>query len=565
MPEKVQTLTITNFTGRLTRILNGDINSGFAKFNTSWGYDPFSKPMNLTWNYQTSSIATVGSLITAMPLAGIKKSNPYFFLLDQSGNYYWMKNSSSAWVNGNISFNPLDDAVISVVGGFSVLGGTWNYGAGIENFSGDVVVSSDTNIIWINGATTVGSASSVLGTVGSVVTAPHPLKEFQGKLYYGNGNNIGEIINVGTFGTVTTGSKLSPALPEGATVTDLDVTPEGDYLLITASFASPTYLGFPSLAWTSAGDFQNYAAKSFVFYWNGSDEGATASKALPSFPATALSTFLDKQYTTIQDAFGMALMEGNKKLVTLPNSYNPFANSLSPNGTFLTWVSTEGMANSLDGSTSNNQYSSTFASLYYFGQLDEENPPGLWRMTRISPATPSTYLMQYAPFNQVINNYSFYGNEVWGVGKHFIGTQDARKSSYSSVIGRLHRFTLNPSQDTSPALGTYETQTQLFSKRISVAQIRVYCEPTIAGNAFQLDLIGANTNNFGNGIPIEDGTYTYTFGDLTDPQSGSTSVERINFPGNIKTQYSLGIRITNTGTTQMTIKKVEIDYTEEGK
>ena len=44
-----QTIVITNFGGRLTRILNGDMNFRFAKFATSWGYDPFSKPMNLTW------------------------------------------------------------------------------------------------------------------------------------------------------------------------------------------------------------------------------------------------------------------------------------------------------------------------------------------------------------------------------------------------------------------------------------------------------------------------------------------------------------------------------------
>ena len=45
----METIEITNFQGRLTRILNGELNSGFAKFTTSFGYDPFSKPMNLTW------------------------------------------------------------------------------------------------------------------------------------------------------------------------------------------------------------------------------------------------------------------------------------------------------------------------------------------------------------------------------------------------------------------------------------------------------------------------------------------------------------------------------------
>ncbi len=254
----------------------------------------------------------------------------------------------------------------------------------------------------------------------------------------------------------------------------------------------------------------------------------------------------------------MALMEGNQKLLTLPNNTNPTANSLSPNGTFLTWVSTEGTNLRNPSSVFNNTYSSVFASLYYFGKLDEGNPTGLWRMNRISPIA-GNYTMQYAPFNQVINNFSFYGREVWGFGKHYIGTQDSIPDSYTSVVGRMHTFLLNPANYTSPTRGVYETQTQLFSKRIGVSQVRIYCDPTVAGNAFRLDLIGSDGN------PVPNGTYTYAFGDVVDPQSGSTSVERINFQGDIKTQYSLGVRITNTGTTQMVIRKIELDISDEGK
>ena len=43
------TLEINNLGGPLTRRNNGDINSGEARFETSWGYDPYSKPGNLTW------------------------------------------------------------------------------------------------------------------------------------------------------------------------------------------------------------------------------------------------------------------------------------------------------------------------------------------------------------------------------------------------------------------------------------------------------------------------------------------------------------------------------------
>lgn len=567
----VQTIAITNFTGALTRQVNGDLNSGLAKFATSWGYDPFSQPGNLTWNYQTTSIvgttASIGgaSLPFGLPLAGVKTSKPYYYVVDNFGYYRVLQNTRVSYFigSGNVVFNPVADGVVSTIG---TVPGSFNFGAGMANFGGGVVISSDQNIVWFNNSSSgvsVDSQASVFGNASSVLAAPHPLKEFQGKLYYGNGNNIGEIINTGTFGFITTGSKLSPALPSGLTVVDLDVTPEGDYLLITGSFESPPYLGNGGgTHFTTTADFQNYAADSYVFQWNGSDTGVTAVRALPNFPATALSTFLDNQYTTIQDAFGMALLQGNQKLLTLPNNNSPFYNSLSPNGTFLTWVSVEGFAGTLTATS--NGYSSVFSSLYYFGKLDEQNPTGLWRMNRIAPIG-NGYTTQYTALNAVVTNYSSYSNEVWGFGRHLIGTQDALAQNFSSVFGRLHVFLLNPAQNTTPTQGVYETQTQLFSRRISVSQVRVYCDPTVSGNGFRLELLGSQYSNFGTASPVSNGVFTYTFGDVVDPQSGSSSVERINFNPDSKTQYSLGIRITNTGTTNMVIRKIELDFSEEGK
>src|SRR3990167_2561462 len=65
---KQETLTITELGGPLTRRNNGDINSGLANFDSSWGYDPYSKPGNLTWMEQPTSILSgdSDSLIVAM-------------------------------------------------------------------------------------------------------------------------------------------------------------------------------------------------------------------------------------------------------------------------------------------------------------------------------------------------------------------------------------------------------------------------------------------------------------------------------------------------------------------
>lgn len=557
MPKKVQTIAITNFGGRLTRVVNGDLNSGFAKFATSWGYDPFSKPGNLQWNYDTSSIAQVSS--TA--LAGVNYKGPLMSFIDRAGQYYIMGNNAGGVVNDNYSIDPLSDSIIGIYNMSSIFG-TFNYGAGVEQFGteGNVVYSSDNTIVTVDQhpndfPVLVSAFNSVTGNASSVTAGlPHPLKEFQGDLYYGNGNNIGRIENIGTFGTITNGAVLNPALPEGLVITDLDVTPEGDYLIITGSFSPPPWLGNVS-TYISDSNKRAAAGQSFIFYWNGSDEAVTAIRTLPSFPAPSFETFLDTQYTVMQDTFGMALMEGNKKLLTLPNNVNPNSNALAANGTFLTWVCVEGIGGVGEGT---NRYSSVVGSLYYFGKLDEENPAGLWRMNRTYPIGQRS--IQYAPYNQVVGNFSSYVNLVQSYGRHFYSTQElVFPDNTSSVMSRFHRFVLNPGEVTQPTQGTYETQTQLFSKRISVAQVRVYCEPTVANNSFRLDLIGAD------GDPIEGGTFTYRYGDIVDPQTNSPSVERINFQGNIKSQYSLGVRITNTGTTNMLINKIEIDISEEGK
>lgn len=543
--KEVQTITINNFTGRLTRYLNGDLNSGYAKFATSFGYDPFSKPGNLLWNLQPTDIKSTGrSSITSVGLAGFKTSDPFYTMVDAGGKVYIIStNLSTINVGVNVTTNALYDNP-SLIANYSTLTGPFNYGAGIVPVTtGEFLLSSDTRVLDIQADL---SGSSVLAIFTSSVTAniPHPLIEFLGKNYYGNGNNIGEI-----DGVIINGARLSPPLPSGMRVTDLDVTPEGDYLIITASdSASPQSRDY--IAQLTTGPI-NYAANSYIFYWNGVDDGVTTYKKLPSFPAQALETFLGSQFTFIQDAFGAALLEGNKKLLTMPNNLQPMPNALSANGTFLTWSCVEGTG-SVTSSTV--RYDDTFTSLYYLGKLDEENPTGLWRMLRIAPTSDQAYI---SPMNQVINNFSQMGDLVVGWGKHYVSTEERNSPYPDTITQHFYRWVLNPGGNTAPVLGVYETQTQLFSKRMHVVQVRVYTEDTVANNGFQLDLIGADGTSFY--------TNSYAFVAGSDVQKLQGSLERINFNPNADAGYALGVRLTNTGTTNMTIKKVEIDWSPEGK
>lgn len=560
MAKEILTKEITNFSGRLTRIVNGDLNSGFAKFTSSWGYDPFSKPMNLTWLEQPTDISASiwGSLSSDLILDAQTRvestSTPiqYVYMLGQSGKLYKVQESDTGIPN-------LD----SVVGITSVLTSigvpTFTYGGAIRFFGSNpkLYASSDSQIVSSPlpptgaGPTIVASVGGVASIFGNVF---HPLQEFAGQLCFGNGPTIGVISETGTVTSsiigvsgTNTASQLIPPFPPDTRVNDLEVSPDFDYLLVGASnMMHEQLLGTgPSLTPSFSGD-------GFLFKWNGSDTGTTAGRFLGSYAVTAMQTYLGNQMFFSNDSFGASVNDGTKKILSLPNNKSPFPNATDINGNFLTWFSPEYPPNS----------SVLQASLYYFGSLDEENPSGLWRVARIQSTQSSVANISFTPMNRLVSNKSFtenVGNSsifTAGFGKHYLSiSSDSALSSKQYV----YRFLITPTGTGTPQRGIYETQTQLFSKRVGLAQIRVYTEPTVAGNSFQLDVIGADGN------VVADGTYTYTFGDTTDPQSGSTSLERINFNTNAKTQYSVGLRLTNTGTVNMTIKKIEIDYTEEGR
>lgn len=535
----METITITNFTGRLTRILNGDLNSGFAKFATAWGYDPFSKPGNLTWLYQPTDIKStvITDAVLAAKLISDDSVQRYVYAIGNAGRVYKIDPTQSA--SGDV---PLYDTPSLISGISSAVSGSFDYGADMEYYNGRLQITSDSKIVGVS------LAGSVLGTSSLTSALYHPQVQFLGKLYVGNGNNL---VEFDTTNTITNGARLSPPLPMGLYITDLDTTPDGVYMIISASYLYPTNISSPG---GQSDRGAPYAVESYQFYWNGIDTGITSNLVLPSFPATALNTFLDKRYYFMNDAFGMALFEGSNKLLTLPQNLAPMPDASTSNGTFLAWAAPEVTGSTINSATG--QGTNTFTSLYYFGNLDGENSAGLWRMMRQAP-TASNHTWR-VPTNMMVNNYSFSLQFVAGWGKHYISVIEYNSGGASNTY-HYYRFVLPPAADTSPLLGVYETQTQLFSKRIDVKQIRVYTEPTVANNGFQIDLIGSD----GNVMPGTSFTYTYAAGsDITRLQG---SVERINFNPTGSTDFALGVRITNTGTSNMTIKKIELDWEPQGK
>jgi hypothetical protein len=254
---------------------------------------------------------------------------------------------------------------------------------------------------------------------------------------------------------------------------------------------------------------------------------------------------------------GAGLYADSKKIITLQGNKSPFPNATGVNGQFLYWSTIEKVT--VAGEVR------TFGVMYYYGSLDQETPVGLYRMIRFIPPIFNGNMVEM-PFNQLVNvaytdvNSTNSSVRSASYGTHYMSYLGvANNATQSGSVLGVYRFNVPPSGSGTAFQGIFETQNQLFSKRIGISQIRVYCEPTTTNNAFQLDMIG------GDGNVVTNGTFTYTYAAGSDVTSMQGPMERINFNPGTQTLYSLGVRITNTGSANMTIKKIEIDYMEEGK
>lgn len=548
MAAKPETITITNFGGRLTRIVNGDLNSGFAKFATSWGYDPFSKPMNLSWFEKPTDISTGITDLVVAAKPRYEGGTQYVYAVGNSGKLYKIQPNSNT--NANV------DSVVGIasVGASSVGSGaiSFAYAPSMEFFGNTekIYVASDTQINSINfdgSADTLVTNKNYVSSVGG-----HVLKPFIGDLIFGNGNTIGAIDSTGTVvsSVIGTGqgnlySEFNPPLPVSNKVHDIDDSPEGNYVYVTASQINNEPIG--------NFDTTNPAASSeaYIYRWNGIDDAVTGLNKVPSYAVTALQTYLNSNMFFSHDAFGASLFDGTSKLISLPNNRSPLPNSVLINGNFISWIAPEIVGgNEMSG------------SLYYFGALDQENPSGLYRVMRYAAVAANGFIYQ-TPVNILTNNKTSSLNITRssiltvGYGKHYFSTWETSDNVQTTY--KLFRFLVTPTGTGTPQEGVYETQTQIFSKKIDIKQIRIYTEPTVANNGFQIDIIGND------GSIMTNGTFNYTFVAGSDETRLQGSLERINFNPTCDSLYGFGIRITNTGTTNMCVKKIEIDWTESGK
>lgn len=529
----VKTLTINNFQGRLSRYNNGDINSGYANYSTTFGNDPFTTPGSLTWFEAPTRIDSGGAVITDLIMASktrLESGITYAYAIGHTGRFYKIQ------VNDPTTYNPNYDNPV-LLATLAINTPTFKYGSSI-NFFGS------TQMVYIGhdkGATKInfdGTGEAEVGSAGSwTASVPRPAVQFGASLYFGNGTNLTEVI-IG--GTVASYAKLSPAFPIGTQVRDLDISPEGNYVQIVVSRVAA-----PDMTVSTQDTSNLSSADSYRFLWDGITAGASSYETFNSYLINSNLSFGRFTYTMGYDLGSTAIYAGGDKIITLPSSLSPNFNALFSTGNLMGFAAPEQTSSVLKG------------SLMTYGQYDREIPEGLFRFFRVAASGVQTDIIQM-PLCSIVSNL-FYGSSSAGYSGNQVGSakiyfSTLETSSAPTTAYKLYKFTTVPTGLGTAIAGVYETQTQLFSKKVKVGAIRVYGEPWVTNNAFTIDLIGSN------GGVLAGSSLTFTAGSNLTAGADFAWYSPACAPS-----YALGLRITNVGSVNNVITKVEIDYSEGGQ
>ncbi len=526
------TLEVTNFTGRLTRLNNGKMDSGYAKYATSFGSDPFSNPSNLTWFEAPTQIDPSASVITDLIMAArprLESGITYVYAIGHTGRLYKIQ------VNDPTTYNPdYDNPVLLTT--LADQSPTFKYGASIQFYGATekLFIGHDKGVTKIDFA---GTNETFVGTLGSyTANVPRPSVQFNGKLEFGNGTNL---VEIDSTETVVSYSKLSPAFPSGTQVRDIDVAPDGNYLYMVVSRVAQ-----PDMTVITQDTSSLSSSDSYFMKWNGSDVGVTSYNPYNAYSLNASTSFGSYSYTMGYDLGGAAIYAGSKKIISLPLSVSPTFNAMFSTGNLMGFAAPEEDSSVLKG------------SLMLYGQYDHEVPQGLFRPFRISATTQTD--IQQIPVCTIVSNL-FYGASSAGYSLNKIGSAKIYFSTLETDSGpttkyRFYKFTTVPTGSGTAIGGVYETQNELFPKKATIKMWRLYGEPFVTNNSFKIDFVGMDGN------VIANSSKTFTVG--TNITAGDDFVW---YNPAITNVYALGVRITNLGSKNWTGVKMELDWQEAGQ
>jgi hypothetical protein len=536
----MKTLVIDNFKGSMTAYQEGEINSGFSFIQNTAGVNPFKKPGNLTFSSAAVQIDAAGSIITDLIMAGkerVESGILYVYAIGSSGRVYKIQ------VNKPSTNDPNFDTPVLLA---TITSGTPTFTRG-----GYIDFFGATERIYIGhdkGVTRIDfdgmNETAVAGTWTQ--TVPRPLKQFLGKLYIGNGANIAEI---DTTATQTTATKLAPGFPTNSQVRDIDVTSDGNYLQIVVSS-----LALPDILAVTQDTVQTASMGSFVFKWNGTDTGYTSYDTFPTFSLTANTTFQNSQYTFGYDLIGGAVYNPTDKLLSLQEVQSPLPNAISSTGNIVSWMTPLWYQGFME------------ADIFMYGSLDFEVGPGFWDVFFQYSSGSDTDIIQ-VPFQMPVSNFGLgassngYTDNIFGTSKMYFSTLEINGATPHYKFWKWILITSPNIPDTAEPIfeAVYQTQTQLFSKKQEIKEVRIYSEPWVDGNIFKLDLIGSG------GTAMTGGSKTFTAQNSNASAPMYIGTDYVWWNPTMAPTYALGLWVENQGTTNFTISKIEVDYQEGGK
>lgn len=543
VPDNIKTLVVDKFNGRLTRFRDGDINSGMGNFYAGWGYDTFIRSGTLSFSEGATSIK--GSVITDLVMAGklrVESGITYMYAIGHQKRLYKIQ------VNNPTTKNPDYDTPVLIT--TLTNSQTFLYGGSLDFFFGTsekIWIGHDAGVTKIN----FDGTGETNFTAGWTPNVPRQQSQFVGSLFFTDGTNLASI---SAAETVTTHTVLTTGFPLNSQARDLDVTADGRYLITTVT-RNP--IGDMTSVAPNTSDIAS--TPSLLVYWNGSDTVPSSFISFPHFSMTAYETFGSNQYYfgyQIGGAqLGMVSLAGTTKTVLVDEFTNPpMPNAIGSSGDFLSWASTV-----FDTTTGH-----TNAMVSIYGTIDQETPVGQYRQL-IKTSTLDGGDVIRIPFYTSVSSFVNAGSSsgystspfnLMGTGKTYFSTLEYDGSttsygfwSFKNVLSYL----------ANANTGVYETQHQVFSKKVKPVEVRVYFEPTgsfLTGTSFQISLVGID------GSVITGSTKSVT-GYVLSANITATS-DSFSYPCNCGGTSVIGLRITNVGIYTPYIHRVEIDYTSYG-
>lgn len=542
MPMKI----IDNFTGRLTRDNIGDMNSGLAKYPNTFGNDPFSNIGNLGWLEAAQQIDAAGAVITDLIVAAkprLESGITYVYAIGSTGRLYKIQ------VNQPSGYNPnLDTPVLLAT--LTASSPTFKYGASITFFG----LYTDERMLIGNdkGVTSIkfdGTSETAIGFGSFQTNCPRPGIVFSSYALFGNNNNLGSI---DTSFTLISNTVLAVPLPGTTQVRDLDVSPDGNYVQITASSIAAPDMTSTTQDTTSLAGGTSYR---FMGIPSSSVSGGldiTSYSIFGSYLTNSNISFGSYTYTMGYDLQGAAIYNGTNKILSLPDSLSPNFSAMFSTGNLLGFASPETDSGVLK------------ANMMFYGQYDEEVPKGLFRFLRQSAKSPQTDIIQM-PVCLAVSNL-FYGSSSAGYTNNLVGSAklyfSTLETNSGTSVARFWKFFTVPTGTGTAIGGVYETQQEtslklfraIISKKFKPTGVRFYVEPLVTNNSFKIDIIGSDGN------PMSGGSETFTVG-----TNASVGQDYLWYTPQTEPTYSMGFRITNLGSVNWTGVKLEVDYEQFGQ